>query len=90
MLMAFYSRCLPDLFAAAQRFRIASAIRLRAAADMVRRFFEAPTAFAEVAVVLLVVPGGLPRRLPGAEAPPPTPSRASIAASSLLRSSLSC
>jgi hypothetical protein len=89
MLMAFYSCCLPDLFAAAQRFRIASAIRLRAAADMVRRFFGAPTDFAELAVALLVVPGGLPRRLPRAEPPPPTPSRACIAASSLPRSSLS-
>ena len=33
-----YNRFLPDLFAAAQRLRMPSAIRLRAAADMVRRF----------------------------------------------------
>ena len=55
----------------AQRLFIANEIRLRAAADIMRR---------------LVDPGGLPRRLPL----PPTPSRAWIAASSLLRCCLSC
>ena len=62
-------------FRSAQRFFIASEIRFRAAADIVRRLAD-----------LLVLPGGLPRRLPR----PPTPSRAWIAASSLLRCCLSC
>jgi hypothetical protein len=81
MLTAFYSRFLPDFFAAAQRFRIPSARRLRAAADIVRRFFGA-----EVAAGLLILPGGLPRRFTEL---PPTPSKACIAVSSLLRSCVS-
>ena len=72
------------LFCLAQRAFCASEISLRAAADIVRRFFGA-----EVAVCLLILPGGLPRRFAEPE-PPLTPSKASIAASSLLRSSLSC
>src|ERR1039458_1276378 len=79
----FYSRFLPDFFAAAQRFRIPSARRLRAAADIVR-----PLRGPFVAG-LLVLPGGRPRRFAGADAPPLTPSKACIAASSLLRSCVS-
>jgi hypothetical protein len=78
-----HSCFLPDFFAAAQRFRIASAIRLRAAADIVR-FLGA----LDTGVELFLLPGGRPRRF--TTAPPPTPSKACIAASSLLRSSLSC
>ena len=55
---------------AAQRFRIASAIRLRASADILRLFFGATPAG------LFVLPGGLPRRFAGADVPPLTPSRA--------------
>jgi hypothetical protein len=69
------------LFCLAQRAFCASEISLRAAADIVRRFFGA-----EVAVCLLILPGGLPRRF--AELPP-TPSKACIAASSLPRSCVS-
>jgi hypothetical protein len=65
----FYNLPSPDLFAAAQRLRIPSASRLRAAADMLRRFFGAPMDFAEAG--LLAVPGGLPRRFPGADSPTP-------------------
>ena len=36
MAWSFYNRFLPDFFAAAQRFRIPSAMRLRAAGDIVR------------------------------------------------------
>ena len=69
---------------AAHRFRIASAIRLRASADILLLFTSPlPTCF-------FLLPGGLPRRLPGAEVPPLMPSRACIAASSLFRSALSC
>jgi hypothetical protein len=68
---------LPDFFAAAQRFFIASAIRLRAAAEMRRR--------AEVR--LLLFPGGRPRRSTLVPAPP-TPFNALIAESNLLLSSL--
>lgn len=50
-----YSLFLPDLFAAAQRLRIASARRLRPAA-VIPRFFLGPAAG------LLELPGGLPRR----------------------------
>ena len=93
MARPFYNRFLPDFFAAAQRFRIPSAMRLRAAADMVR-FFGAATATAELPVALLALPGGRPRRFPPPIIPPPeaplTPSRARMAASSRLRSSLSC
>jgi hypothetical protein len=74
MARCFYNPFLPALFAAAQRFRIPSAKRLRAAADMVR-FFGALD-FAEVVDGLLPLPGGRPRRLPGAEPPSPTPSSA--------------
>src|ERR1035437_7518355 len=72
------------LFCLAQRAFCASEISLRAAADIVRRFLGA-----EVAADWLVLPGGLPRRLAGADAPPLTPSKACIAASSLLRSCVS-
>ena len=75
--MKAYSRFFPDLFAAAQRFRMASAMRLRAAGDMLRFFGAA----------FFALPGGRPRRLP---VEPPTPSSAVIAASSLPRCSLSC
>jgi len=78
-----YSFFLPDFFAAAQRLRMASAIRFRAAADMIRRV----GAF-DAGVDLFVLPGGRPRRF--TTAPPATPSNACIAASSLPRSSLSC
>jgi hypothetical protein len=85
----YYNRFLPDFLAAAQRAFIAAAMRLRAAADIPRRFVE-PLA----EVVFLALPGGLPRRLPPPDIPPPEappmPSRASMAASSRLRSSLSC
>jgi hypothetical protein len=91
MARSFYNRFLPDFFAAAQRFRIASAMRLRPAADIMRRHFGA---MAPVVVDgLLLLPGGRPRRLPPVIPPaeaPLTPSRAFIAASSRLRSSLSC
>lgn len=69
---------------AAQRFRIASAIRLRASADILLLFTGPPP------IGVFLLPGGLPRRLPGAEVPPLMPSRACIAASSLFRSALSC
>jgi hypothetical protein len=85
----FYNRFLPDFFAAAHRFRIPSAMRLRAAADMVRLFGARP-AVAELVLALLVVPGGLPRRFGSAEAPPARPSKACIAASSLFFSAPSC
>ena len=78
-----YSLFLPDFFAAAQRLRIASAILFRDAADMIRRFGALAAG-----VDLFALPGGRPRRL--AALRPPTPSSACIAASSLLRSSLSC
>src|SRR5664279_2527393 len=78
-----YSRFLPDFLAAAQRFLIPSARRLRAAADIVRPL-RGP-----FVVGLLVLPGGRPRRFAGADAPPLTPSKACIAASSLLRSCVS-
>jgi hypothetical protein len=85
----FYSFFFPDFFAAVQRLRIASAMRLRAAADIPRFFAGRAAAGAD----LLVLPGGRPRRfppdIPPAEAPL-MPSRACIAASSRLRSSLSC
>jgi hypothetical protein len=55
MLMAFYSRFLPDFFAAAQRFRIASAIRLRTGADIIR------VLRVRLATGLLLLPGGRPR-----------------------------
>jgi hypothetical protein len=83
---AFYNRFLPDFFAAAQRARAASPIRLRAAADILR-FSRALVA--ELVAALFELPGGLPRRFPVEELPP-TPTKACIAASSLLRSSLSC
>ena len=74
------------LFCLAHRAFCASEISLRAAADIVRRFFGA-----EVVAGLLILPGGLPRRFAGADAPLLlTPSKANIAASSLLRSFLSC
>lgn len=79
----YYNRFLPDLFAAAQRAFIDAAIRLRAATDIPRLFLSPPAA------VLLVLPGGLPRRFPRAEPAPPMLSKACIAASSLLRSFLS-
>lgn len=86
----YYNRFLPDFFAAAQRFRIASAILFLAAADIPRLFFGPPAAGAG----LVLVPGGRPRRLPPPGTPPAeaplTPSRARIAASSRPRSSLSC
>jgi hypothetical protein len=81
----YYSRFLPDLFAAAQRFRIDSAILFLAAADIMRVFLGPPAGAG-----LFLVPGGRPRRLAGAEFPPLIPSNARIAAPSLLRSSLSC
>ena len=81
----YYNRFLPDLFAAAQRFRIDSAILFLAAADIMRVFVCPPAGAG-----LFLVPGGRPRRLAGAVAPPLIPSKALIAASSLLRSSLSC
>jgi hypothetical protein len=55
----FYSLFFPDFFAAAQRFRIASAILFRAAADIPLLFFGLPAA----GVGLFVLPGGRPRRL---------------------------
>jgi hypothetical protein len=81
----YYNRFLPDLFAAAQRFRIDSEILLLAAADIMCVFLAPPAGAG-----LFLVPGGRPRRVVGAEPPPPIPSNALIAASSLLRSSLSC
>lgn len=63
---------------------MASAIRLRPSADILLLF----AGFLPAPVFLL--PGGRPRRFPGAEVPPSTPSRACIAASSLLLSVLSC
>jgi hypothetical protein len=66
----YYNRFFPDFFAAAQRFRIDSAMRLRAAGDIMRRCFWAPVAVAIDGLLLL--PGGRPRRLAGAE-PPPLP-----------------
>ena len=73
-----YNRFLPNLFAAAHRAFVAAAMRFRAAADMPRR---------RVGVDVFMVAGGRPRRLvPN----PPVPSRACIAASSLLRSAFSC
>ena len=77
----YYSLFLPDFFAAAQRFRVASAMRFRAAADIRRR---------GVGVDLLALPGGRPRRFPLLETPPLTPSRTLMAVSSLSRSALSC
>jgi hypothetical protein len=62
--LAFYNRPFPDFFAAAQRLRIDSAMRLRAAVDMVRRSLATPAGAAVVAAGLLVLPGGRPRRLP--------------------------
>jgi hypothetical protein len=64
LMLAFYSRFLPDFFAAAQRFRIASAIRLRPAADIPRLFFGPRAAG------LFTLPGGRPRRLPPPDIPP--------------------
>jgi hypothetical protein len=55
-----YNLFLPDFLAAAQRLRIAAAIRLRAATDI-------PLFFADLAaagVGLFALPGGRPRRLP--------------------------
>jgi hypothetical protein len=72
----YYNRFLPDFLAAAQRAFIASAIRLRAAEDITRRFLGAPVDVTEVAATLLVVPGGRPRRLPDPTEPPLTPSNA--------------
>lgn len=72
-----YRLFFPDFFAAAQRLRIASAMRFRPAADIVRRFGT---------MMLFLLPAGRPRRLPW----PSVPSRAWIAASSRLRSCLSC
>ena len=90
MARCFYSLFFPDFFAVAQRFRIASAIRLRAAADMPRFF----AGMAAAGVDLFELPGGRPRRFPPPDIPPPElppmPSRACMAASSRLRSFLSC
>ena len=80
---SIYSFFLPDFFARAQRLRIASAIRFLAAADMIQRF-----GVVGAGVDLFALPGGRPRRLATVLAP--TPSKACIAASTLLRSSLSC
>jgi hypothetical protein len=68
----YYNRFLPDFFAAAQRPFIASAIRLRAAADMPRR---------RAGVDLPPLPGWRPRRLTP-DSPPL--SRARMAPSNLL------
>lgn len=77
MARSSYNRFLPDFFAAAQRAFIAAAIRLRAAGDIPRRFCGAPEDCVEVVAGVLVVPGGRPRRLAGADAPLPlTPSSA--------------
>jgi hypothetical protein len=81
--LGYVRRFLPDFFAAAQRRRIASAIRFRAAADMIRRLGAL-----DAGVDLFALPGGRPRRFAPVSAL--TPSSARIAASSLLRSSLSC
>jgi hypothetical protein len=63
-MLAFYNRFLPDFFAAAQRFRIASAMRLRAAVDIPRLFFGPPAR-------LFILRGGRPRRFPPPDIRPP-------------------
>ena len=75
-----YNFFFPDFFAAAQRAFIAAAMRLRAAADMVRR---------RAGVGVFAFPGGRPRRFVLLLGPLP-PSNARMAISSLSRSCLSC
>jgi len=84
----FFVRCthldVAALFCQAQRFFCARETSLRAAADTGRRFLG------PLVAGLPVLTGGLPRRFAGDNAPSLVPSKACIAASSLLRSPLRC